>query len=139
MGAVIFPHLRPLGGPPLDVHVEEGRIVALTPSAAPGPARLLLPGLVEGHCHLDKTLWGRPWWVNDVGPLLTDRIENEKRIRRAIGMDAAREGRALAEAHLAAGTTRLRSHVDVDEESRLTHIMALLNPKFVLSDTQKAR
>jgi cytosine/creatinine deaminase len=126
MGAVILSHVRPMGGAPVDVHVAEGRITALTPSTAPGPAPLLLPGLVEGHCHLDKTLWGRPWWVNDVGPLLTDRIENEKRIRRAIGMDAAREGRALAEAHLAAGTTRLRSHVDVDEESRLTHVEALL-------------
>lgn len=126
MGAVIFPHLRPLGGAPMDVHVAEGRITALTPSTAPGPAALVLPGLVEGHCHLDKTLWGQPWWPNDVGPLLTDRIENEKRTRRAIGMDAAREGRALAQAHLAAGTTRLRSHVDVDEESRLTHVEALL-------------
>jgi len=123
---VILRHLRPMGGAPVDVHVEGGRLAALTPSAAEGPAPLLLPGLVEGHCHLDKTLWGRPWWVNEVGPLLTDRIENEKRIRRAIGMDAAREGRALAEAHLAAGTTRLRSHVDVDEESRLSHVEALL-------------
>lgn len=123
---MILNHVRPLGGPAVDVHVEGGRITALSPSTAPGPAPLLLPGLVEGHCHLDKTLWGRPWWVNEVGPLLTDRIENEKRTRRAIGMEAAREGRALAEAHLAAGTTRLRSHVDVDEESRLTHVEALL-------------
>lgn len=123
---MILSHVRPLGGPAVDVHVAGGRIAALTPSTAEGPAPLLLPGLVEGHCHLDKTLWGRPWWENNVGPLLTDRIENEKRTRRAIGMEAAREGRALAEAHLAAGTTRLRSHVDVDEESRLTHVEALL-------------
>ncbi|HEV7458333.1 MAG TPA: amidohydrolase family protein [Roseococcus sp.] len=123
---MILHHVRPLGGAPVDVHVAGGRITGMTPSSAAGPAPLLLPGLVEGHCHLDKTLWGRPWWVNQVGPLLTDRIENEKRTRRAIGMEAAREGRALAEAHLAAGTTRLRSHVDVDEESRLTHVEALL-------------
>ena len=123
---MILRHLRPLGGAAVDVHIAGGRIAALEPSRAEGPAALLLPGLVEGHCHLDKTLWGLPWWVNEVGPLLTDRIENEKRVRRAIGMDAAREGRALAEAHLAAGTTRLRSHVDVDEESRLRHVEALL-------------
>lgn len=131
---MILSHLRPLGGPPMDVHVEDGRIAALTPSIATGPAPLLLPGLVEGHCHLDKTLWGRPWWENNVGPLLTDRIENEKRTRRAIGMEAAREGRALAEAHLAAGTTRLRSHVDVDEESRLTHVEALLGLREAMRD-----
>lgn len=123
---MILEHLRPLGAAPVDVHVEGGRIARLVPSTRPGPADLLLPGLVEGHCHLDKTLWGLPWWVNEVGPSLMDRIENEKRVRRQIGMDAAREGRALAEAHLAAGTTRLRSHVDVDEESRLTHVEKLL-------------
>ena len=123
---MILEHVSPLGGAPVDIHVAEGRIAALIPSTATGTPRLLLPGLVEGHCHLDKTLWGRPWWRNDVGPSLLDRINNEKATRRAIGMDAAREGRALCEAHLANGTTRLRSHVDVDEESRLTHVDALL-------------
>ncbi|MBX9751445.1 MAG: amidohydrolase family protein [Roseococcus sp.] len=127
MGAgMILEHVSPLGGAPVDVHVAEGRIAALTPSARSEAPRLVLPGLVEGHCHLDKTLWGQPWWRNEVGPSLMDRINNEKATRRAIGMDAMREGRALCEAHLAAGTTRLRSHVDVDEESRLTHVEKLL-------------
>lgn len=123
---MILEHVSPLGGPAVDLHMAGGRIAAMTPSARQAAPRLLLPGLVEGHCHLDKTLWGRPWWRNEVGPSLMDRINNEKATRRAIGMDAAREGRALCEAHLAAGTTRLRSHVDVDEESRLTHVEKLL-------------
>jgi cytosine/adenosine deaminase-related metal-dependent hydrolase len=123
---MILEHVSPLGGAAVDVHVADGRITALIPSLREGAPRLLLPGLVEGHCHLDKTLWGRPWWRNEVGPSLMDRIDNEKATRRAIGMDASREGRALCEAHLAAGTTRLRSHVDVDEESRLTHVEKLL-------------
>lgn len=123
---MILEHVSPLGAAPVDLHVAEGRIAALTPSARQGAPRLLLPGLVEGHCHLDKTLWGQPWWRNEVGPSLMDRINNEKATRRAIGMDAMREGRALCEAHIAAGTTRLRSHVDVDEESRLSHVEKLL-------------
>ncbi|WP_240782693.1 amidohydrolase family protein [Roseococcus sp. SYP-B2431] len=123
---MILEHVRPLGGAPVDVHVAGGRIAKLTPSTREGAAAILLPGLVEGHCHLDKTLWGRPWWRNEVGPLLRHRIENEKAVRKALGMDAAREGRALCLAHLAAGTTRLRSHVDVDEESRLGHVEKLL-------------
>lgn len=123
---MILEHVRPLGGAPVDVHVAEGRIVQLVPSARVGAAPILLPGLVEGHCHLDKTLWGRPWWRNEVGPLLRHRIENEKAVRKSLGMDAAREGRALCLAHLAAGTTRLRSHVDIDEESRLDHVEKLL-------------
>ena len=115
-----------MGGAPVDVHVAEGRIARLVPSSREEAAPILLPGLIEGHCHLDKTLWGRPWWPNEVGPLLRHRIENEKAVRKSIGMDAAREGRALCMAHLAAGTTRLRSHVDIDEESRLGHVEKLL-------------
>jgi len=123
---MILEHVRPLGGDAVDVHIAEGRIAALVPSTQPGEARLLLPGLIEGHCHLDKTLWGEPWWRNEVGPTLMDRIDNEKATRRAIGMDAMEQGRALCLAHLAAGTTRLRSHVDIDEESRLSHVEKLL-------------
>ncbi|MCU0944213.1 MAG: cytosine deaminase, partial [Rubritepida sp.] len=81
---MILEHVRPPGGAPVDVHVAGGRIAALVPSTREGPAPLLLPGLIEGHCHLDKTLWGLPWWENEVGPSLMDRIENEKRVRRAI-------------------------------------------------------
>ena len=123
---MILEHVRPMGGAAVDVHIAEGRITGFTPSTREGQAPLLLPGLIEGHCHLDKTLWGRPWWKNEVGPSLLDRINNEKTTRRAIGMDAAREGRALCLAHLAAGTTRMRSHVDIDEESRLFHVEKLL-------------
>jgi len=123
---MILEHVRPMGGAAVDVHIAEGRITGFTPSTREGQAPLLLPGLIEGHCHLDKTLWGRPWWKNEVGPSLLDRINNEKITRRAIGMDAAREGRALCLAHLAAGTTRMRSHVDIDEESRLSHVEKLL-------------
>jgi cytosine/adenosine deaminase-related metal-dependent hydrolase len=123
---MIIRHVRPMGGAPSDILVEDGRIASITPSAAKGPSLLALPGLVEGHCHLDKTLWGRPWYRNEVGPERMDRINNEKASRARLGMDAVREGRSLCLAHLRAGTTRLRSHVDVDEESRLRHVEALL-------------
>jgi len=138
-GALLLRDVRPMGGAALDVLCEGGRIAALAPAraapplAAPGATEvvegggaLLLPGLVEGHCHLDKTLWGRPWWVNANAPSREARIANEKRLRGPLGMDPVREGGALLAAHLAAGTTRLRSHVDVDEESRLRHVEALL-------------
>ena len=48
--------------------VGDGTIEAVLPVGT-GPATetldatgcLVLPGLVEAHCHLDKTLFGRPW------------------------------------------------------------------------------
>ncbi len=64
--------------------------------------------------------------MNAVGPAREDRIANEKAVRRSLGLDAARGGAALLAAHLAHGKTRLRSHVDVDEQSRLAHVEALL-------------
>ena len=83
---------------------------------------MLLPGLVEGHTHLDKTTWDSPWYVNQVGPALTDRIDNERAWRATSGHDAAAHSRALALAFLREGTTRIRSHVDVDTDAGLRHL-----------------
>jgi imidazolonepropionase-like amidohydrolase len=51
---------------PADVLVRDGVIARIEPDIdAPGAevfdvsGRLVLPGLVEAHCHLDKTLYGR--------------------------------------------------------------------------------
>jgi cytosine deaminase len=47
---------------------------------------------------------------------LTDKIENERRIRREVGIDPDRQsGRQVGQA-LKMGTTQIRSHVDVDTE-----------------------
>jgi cytosine deaminase len=72
---LLIRHVRPMGAAPADVLVQDGRIAALGPAlhAAAGCAveegggALLLPGLVEGHTHLDKTLWGMGWYRNEVG------------------------------------------------------------------------
>ena len=89
--------------------VEDGRIAAIgaslppvsppsapsaSPLAADGVTRidargaLLLPGLVESHTHLDKTVWGMPWYDNECGSRLIDRIDNERRWRAESGHDA---------------------------------------------------
>src|SRR6478735_10232831 len=93
-------NVRPLGAASVDVQVIDGSIAALAPHGSAQPASgdtvidgegaLLLPGFVEGHTHLDKTTWGMPWYRNEVGPRLVDRIENERRWRAASGHDAAR-------------------------------------------------
>ena len=48
---------------------------------AAAPSRL--PGLVEAHTHLDKTLWGMAWHSNEVGPRLLDKIDNERALKKA--------------------------------------------------------
>ena len=51
---------------PAGVTVEDGR------------GEIAIPGLVEAHAHLDKSLLGMTWYVNEVGPKLLDKIDNER-------------------------------------------------------------
>ncbi|RYY81834.1 MAG: cytosine deaminase, partial [Comamonadaceae bacterium] len=134
MAALLLKDVRPLGGPTVDVLVADGRIAQLGPAlVAPGGAEveqggggLLLPGLVESHAHLDKTFWGLPWYRNEVGPRLLDRIENERRLRAGGGHEAGPQSLALALAYLAQGTTRIRTHVDIDTDAGLRHLEGVL-------------
>lgn len=137
--------MRPLGAAAVDLLVQEGRIAALGPAleaaagcvVEEGGGALLLPGLVEGHTHLDKTLWGLDWYRNEVGPRLIDRIDNERAFRRASGHDAAAQSLGLAKAFLALGTTRLRTHVDVDTEAGLRHLEGVLRTRDAMKDVQQ--
>ncbi|QEX22598.1 cytosine deaminase [Hypericibacter adhaerens] len=132
-GDLAIRNVRILGGPTVDLVIRGGRIAAIGVGlAAPGiPAldgkgRLLLPGLVESHTHLDKTLWGLPWRPNSAGPTLKDYIENERRILREVTVPIARRAGGLLEACIARGTLHFRSHIDIDPEFGLAHVEAML-------------
>ena len=77
--------VRPMGGELTDILINGGRI-SCGPATAGVPVlngggRIALPGLVEAHTHLDKSLLGRPWYRNEVGPRLIDKIENERKLQ----------------------------------------------------------
>ncbi|WP_179401948.1 amidohydrolase family protein [Burkholderia guangdongensis] len=124
------------------VSIADGRIAALgSDVAAPagatvedGGGALLLPGFVEGHTHIDKSNWGRPWYRNEVGPLLTDRINNEREWRKTSGHDAGAQSLAVSRAFIAAGTTRMRTHVDVDTDAGLRYLDGVLATRRTLAD-----
>ncbi|RTQ34557.1 cytosine deaminase [Variovorax gossypii] len=145
MSSLLIRNVRPMGASPVDVRVQDGRIAEIgTALAAPagaaveeGHGALLLPGLVEGHTHLDKTMWGMDWYRNEVGTNLTDKIENERAFRHASGHDAAAQSLVLAKAFLALGTTRLRTHVDVDTQAGLRHLEGTLRTREVLREVQQ--
>jgi cytosine/adenosine deaminase-related metal-dependent hydrolase len=130
MSDLLLKNVRPLGGPAVDVLVQGGRIASLAAgqdkpdgvAVEDGQGALLLPGLVEGHTHLDKTTWGSAWYVNNVGSALTDRIDNERQWRAKTGHDARTHAKALATAFLLEGATCIRTHVDVDTDAGLTHL-----------------
>lgn len=115
-----------------DVVVRAGRIdaIGVVPAGWSGPevdgrGRLVLPGLVDGHAHVDKTLWGLPWRPHSAGAGLASLIENERTARRGLPPVAERAARLL-EAYAANGTTLIRTHVDVDLDNGITAVEGVL-------------
>ncbi|SDM27172.1 amidohydrolase [Nonomuraea jiangxiensis] len=109
-----------LGGP-ADLHVRDGLIHRVAPGLeAPGArivdvsGRLVLPGLVEAHCHLDKTLFGEPWVPHSADDTLAGRIGNDLSRRAELGVPSVARIGALLERMSAAGTTHVRTHTDID-------------------------
>jgi len=104
---------RPWGGEVCDVLVRDGVIAArgMHLQAAPdahridGAGCLLLPGLVDAHTHLDKTLIGTPWHAHRAGPNLIDKITNERKVMAELGLDPALQSARMARHMLSRGTT----------------------------------
>lgn len=116
---------------PADIGIAGGRIIAI--GAAAGPARetvdvggrVVTPGLVESHIHLDKALLsGR--LAAAAGTLAEAiRLTGEAKRRFTVDDIRARARRVLGMA-IAAGTTAMRSHVEVDPIIGLTAMEAVL-------------
>jgi cytosine deaminase len=131
------------GGGSVDVVVATGRVVAVGPGAASGPEAaavdlrggnvldagggLLLPAFVDTHVHLDKvgirpgldTARRYPGSANPGD--LAWAIAATHEAKRAYTVDSvATRAAAVVEQHVQHGTTRIRSHVDVDTIGGLT-------------------
>jgi cytosine deaminase len=87
-------------------------------SRLPGRGGLLLPAFVDTHVHLDKVLLRRRLEEHD--GTLQGAIDATHAAKRAYTVDEVRaRARAAIESSVLTGTTRLRSHVDVDTLGRL--------------------
>jgi len=134
MPTTILEDIRLADGTPAAITIRDGRIAAIgaPPPPMPGEERidgggaLALPGLVEAHAHLDKTLLGMKWYRNEVGPSLVDKIDNERLQRRVLGIDPARQSARQVVLALSKGSTHIRTHVDVDTEIGLSGIEGIL-------------
>lgn len=118
------------------IEVERGRIANLLPAAGELATRpdahdlggaLVLPPLVDGHIHLDKTLLGLPWVPNQAtGNRVADRIEAERKVRAARTVPEAETGANLVRQVMASGTLHMRSHVDIDNQLGLRNLHEIL-------------
>ena len=133
MSDLLLRGARPWGfDTPADVLVRAGAIERIEPGIDPGDAevldvagRLVLPGLVDAHCHLDKTLYGGPWVPHSAGDALEDRIANDRRRRGELGIPSVDRIVALLERMVASGTSHVRSHTDIDPEVGLRGVEAV--------------
>ena len=119
----------------VDIGIAGGKIAAVGEGAAASSnsapelditGDLVLPGLVDGHMHLDKTLTGLPWMGHAAGPTRMSRIETDKTILPHLPLSTEERAGNLIRECLARGTTHLRTHVDIDLESRLAKLDGVL-------------
>lgn len=135
MTGLVLRHALLPHGAHADLRLAEGRIVQIAAAgtlATDGAAvedlagKLLVPGLVEGHVHLDKTLTGVPWMPHLPGGSVAERIAAEKRLRQTLSVPVTARAEALLARIVALGSLNLRCHVDVDDEIGLAAVEALL-------------
>src|SRR5579871_6764697 len=102
--ATVIANARLADGRTADIRIAAGRIVAIDEAAATAAAgaeridiggALLLPGLVDGHIHLDKTLLGLPFVPHRPGDSVAERIAREKELRRELDYPPERRAKQL--------------------------------------------
>jgi cytosine/adenosine deaminase-related metal-dependent hydrolase len=116
--------------------IDRGRISAIGDGPAPQATTtidlggdLVLPGLTDGHMHLDKTLLGLPWWPHAAEPIRMSRIETDARVLPNLALGTAERAGALIRRCVAHGTAHIRTHADIRPEFGLTALEGVLEAK----------
>ena len=125
-----------------DLEIAGGLIAALHAPGSADPAgeridlagALVLPALVDGHIHLDKTHWGAPRLPHVEGRGVRERIAAERVERHRVALPIEARAAALIRALIANGTTRARSHVDIDNDVGLANLEAVLRVRDAFRD-----
>ncbi|PLP57978.1 cytosine deaminase [Mesorhizobium loti] len=136
MTNLLLRNVRPHGGVASDLLIRDGRIAGIghfEPDAGmpveDGGGAIAIPGLIDAHTHLDKTIWGMPWHENNRRAVLRERIDFERENRLAIGIDPHRQSMRHAIGLAAHGATHIRSHVDIDPTHRLTIVDGIMETR----------
>jgi cytosine deaminase len=121
----------------VDIGVRDGRIAAIGPRLETSPdgtrdvaldGRLLIPGFVETHIHLDKSCISDRCTCRT--GTLQEAIENVAAAKLGFTVDDIyARGRRTLEKAIVQGTTRMRTHVEVDPRIGLKGFHAVLRLK----------
>ncbi|MCY4503098.1 MAG: amidohydrolase [Alphaproteobacteria bacterium] len=134
-GTVLLANVGLSDGSAADIRMADGIIEEVGPGLdAAGAQRfdggglLVLPGMIDGHVHLDKTLTGLPWMPHPAGPDRESRIATERGLRATLPPPAERASNLVRQA-IALGATAFRSHADIGPDIGVRHVEALLEVK----------
>ena len=132
-------------GSAADVVIDGERIVRIGAGAAAGVAqaiecagKLVLPAYIDGHVHLDKVLIRDELREHD-GTLGGAIRAIHERKRQYTVSDVTARARQVIEASVALGTTRLRSHVDVDTIGGLVPLEGVMAAASSCADIAEVR
>ncbi|MFC4775801.1 amidohydrolase family protein [Paenibacillus sp. GCM10023252] len=115
--------------------IQEGKFAEIERSDAPLAAGetgwdaqglLYTPTMADMHCHLDKHFIGEGWRSRKRIDTLPNQLRREQELLAELEGDVASRARTLLNRMLSYGTTRVRTHVDVDPDIGLRHLEAVL-------------
>lgn len=131
----LLQNVRPNAESVTDILIENGRIAKIAPEISDLPADvtlldgggdIALPGLIEAHTHMDKTLYGLSWQPHSAGPTIRDKVDNERRIVKKLNIDSAQRSATQTRLEIGNGSTHIRTHVDVNNERGLGYLEGVL-------------
>lgn len=142
MTSLLIKNVRILDGDATDILIQNGLISDISPSISAhgvtvedGQGCIAIPGLVDAHTHLDKSLLGLTWYKNDVGGgSLMGMIDNERAMRKALKIDMHVQSMRHALQTAAFGGTLIRSHVDIDTDAGLDALEGVMETADTLAD-----
>ncbi|WP_417329352.1 amidohydrolase family protein [Halomonas cupida] len=132
----LFVNALSADGSKINISVKGGYIVDISaerPDREPTEIidlqdRLVIPGFVDGHIHLDKSFVGDRWQPHHPAHDLRHRLAIEKR-QLAQAAPIAERACALIQQAVSFGTVAMRSHVDIDSTTGLTHLHAVMEAR----------
>ncbi|WP_430389898.1 amidohydrolase family protein [Dyella sp. 20L07] len=132
----LFHNAVDIHGDKLRLAVKDGRFVDITLDNQSDNAhdvvdlegRLVMPALVDGHIHLDKSFVGDAWQPHVPANSLRDRLAAEKRLIARAAPMTERANALIAQAAMF-GTVAMRCHVDVDATTGLSHLHAVMEAR----------
>ncbi|KGA95979.1 deaminase [Alkalihalobacillus alcalophilus ATCC 27647 = CGMCC 1.3604] len=96
---------------------------------------LYLPTLSDRHCHLDKHFIGETWRSRTAIDTLPNHLRREKELLASLQGDVLERARTLLNIMLRHGTTKIRTHVDIDPTLGLAHLEAILQVREEFKDS----